>query len=202
METSSPVVQPSGIGRFRRVAKRLHYVSIAVLCDNIIHSCHRYILLLCLVNRGGERLRQRLAIDLHGISAVAAAADGHVRQGLAGLVPLTRQPRHHAGRRIVLVQRCAQLLSCLRKLLLERVCLEDNGVPLVLEGAEERGDGCEVRWAWGDDLRRLELDQILDREILARDGVGVHFGDVRLDEALLEDIATLARRDGLAGSFS
>lgn len=160
------------------------------------------LLLLCLVNLGGERLRQRLAIDLHGIAAVAATADGHIRQSFAGLVPLARQSRNYASSRIVLVERCAQLLSCLRELLLKRVRLEHNGVPFVLEGAEKRGDRCEVRRARVDDLRRLKLDQVLDGEVLARNGIGVVFGNVRLDETLLEDISALARRDGLAGSFS
>jgi hypothetical protein len=120
-----------------------------------------YALLLCLVNLGDKLLRQRLAVDLHSI-AIVAAADGDVRERLSGLVPLTRQSRNYARCRVVLIQRCAQLLSCLRQLLLEGVCLEYDGVPLILEGAEERRDGCEVRRSRADDLRRLELDQILD----------------------------------------
>jgi hypothetical protein len=51
-------------------------------------------------------------------------------------------------------------------------------------------------------LRRFELDEVLDREVFARDGVGVVFGDVRLDQTLFEDIAALARRNGFPWSFS
>lgn len=90
----------------------------------------------------------------------------------------------------------------MRQLLLQRVCFEHNGVPFVLEGAQESGDGCEVWRAGVDDLRRLELDQVLDREVFTCDGVGVVLSDVSLDQALLKDIAALARRDGLTWSFS
>jgi hypothetical protein len=82
------------------------------------------------------------------------------------------------------------------------VGLEHDGVPLVLEGAEQRGDGGEVGRARRDDLRRLQLDQVLDGEIFARDGISVVLGDVGLDQALFENIAALARRNWLARSFS
>jgi hypothetical protein len=112
-----------------------------------------YVLRLCLVNLGNQVLWQALAVDLHGVAVgCAAAADGDVRQCFPGLVALTRQARDHACGGIVLVQGGAELLSRLRQLLLERVRLEHNGVPLVLEGAEQRGDGGEVRRARGDDL--------------------------------------------------
>jgi hypothetical protein len=73
------------------------------------------------------------------------------------------------------------------------VCLEHDGVPLVLESAEQRGYRREVWRARGDDLRRLELDQVLDSELFAGDGIRVVFGDVGLDQALFKDIATASR---------
>lgn len=160
-----------------------------------------YVLLLCLVHLGNKLLGQRLAVDLHGI-AIAAAANGDVRERLSRLVPLTRQSCDYARRRIVLVQRRAQLLSCLCQLLFEGVCLEYNGVPLILEGAEKRRDRGEVRRPRADDLRRLELDQILDGQVFTGDRICVVFGDVRLDQALFENIAALARCDGFPWSFS
>jgi hypothetical protein len=72
-----------------------------------------YALLLCLVNLGDKLLRQRLAVDLHSI-AIAAAADGDVRERLSCLVSLLLQACNYACRRLDLVERCAQLLSCLR----------------------------------------------------------------------------------------
>jgi hypothetical protein len=161
-----------------------------------------HVLCLCLVDLRDQLVGQRLAVDLHGVAVGAAAADGHVRQRLACLVSLARHARNHARGGIVLVQRGAELLSRLRQLLLERVCLEHNGVPLVLEGAEQRGDRREVGRARGDDLRRLELNQVLDGELFAGDGIGVVLGDVCLDQALFEDVSAFARGDGLPGRFS
>jgi hypothetical protein len=162
-----------------------------------------YVLCLCLVDPGDQLFGQRLAVDLHGVAVgAAAAADGDVGQRLACLVSLARHARNHARGGIVLVERRAELLSCLRQLLLERVCLEHNGVPLVLEGAEQRGDRREVRRTRGDDLRRLQLNQVLDGELFAGDGICVVLGDVCLDQALLEDVPAFARGNGLPGRFS
>jgi hypothetical protein len=160
-------------------------------------------LLLCRVDLGGKRLRQRLAVNLHSLAVGGtASADGHIRQGIASFVAFPCQTRDDACGSIVLVEGSAELLSRLRQLLLERVRLEHNGVPLVLESAEQGGDRCEIRRAGCDDLGRLELDEVLDGELLARDGVGVVFGNVRLNQALLENIAALSRRDRVSGSLS
>lgn len=196
-DTSSPVAQPSGIGRLRRVLYSLHSVSAADLIKNQWH-----ILLLRLVHLGGQLLGQALVVHLHRVSiGSASTADGNIRQRFPRLVSFTRQSRNHARRSVILVQRRAQLLPRLRKLLLQRKRLEHNRIPLVLERAEQRRDRGEVRRAGRHYTRRLELDEVFDREVLAGDGVGVVFGDVRFDEPLFEDIAALARGDGRLRCF-
>jgi len=197
VESSSALTQPSGTGRFRRVANSLGGVSHR---HGIVVEA--YVLCLCLVDLGDQLLGQFLAVDLHRIAVAGASCYGDIRQRLSRFISLTCQPRDYSCGRIVLVEGSAELLSRLRQLLLERVRLEDEGVPLVLEGIEERRYRREVRRARRDDLRRLELDQVLDGQVLARDGVGVVLGDVCLDQALLENVAALARGDGLPRSFS
>lgn len=130
------------------------------------------------------------------------SADGHIGQRFTRLVPLARQSRNHPCRRVVLIQRRAELLSRLRQLLLERVCFEHNGVPLVLENAEQRRDRREIRRPRRDDLWCLELDEILNREIFPRDRIRVVFCHVSLDQPFFEHIAALARSNGVPGSFS
>ncbi len=116
-------------------------------------------------------------------------ADCDLRQRVPRLVPLPLQPRNHPRRRVILVQRRAELLSCLRKLLLQLERLERYGVPLVLEGGQEGGDRGEGGRAWTDDARGLELDEVVGRQFFAVDWVRAVLGDVGLDQALLEDIA-------------
>lgn len=152
--------------------------------------------MLRLVHLGGQFLGQALVVHLHRVPiGSAATADGHVGQRLPRLVSFARQSRNNARRGVILVERSAQLLPRLRELLLQRKRLEHNRVPLVLERAEQRRDRGEVRRAGRHYARRLELDEVFDREVLARDGVGVVFGDVRFDEPLFEDVAALARGD-------
>lgn len=96
---------------------------------------------MCLVDLGDQLLGQSLTIDLHGVAiGSSASTDGDIGKSLSCLVPLARQACDNAGGRVVLVEGGAKLLSRLRQLLLECVRLKDNGVPLVLEGAEERRD--------------------------------------------------------------
>ena len=138
--------------------------------------------MLCLVHLGDQLFWQALPIHLHRIPICrTSTADGHVRQRLSRLVSLARQSRDDACRCIVLVQRRAELLPRLSELLLQRESLQHNRIPLVLESAQKRWYRREVWRAGCDDSRRLELDQVVDRELLPSDGVGVVFGDVRLD---------------------
>lgn len=51
----------------------------------------------------------------------------------------------------MLVERGGELLARPRKLLLEVIRLEREGVPFILEGGEEGGDGCESGRARTDD---------------------------------------------------
>lgn len=89
----------------------------------------------------------------------------------------------------MLVQSSAELLARLCELLLQLVRLEGDGIPFVLEGGEEGGDGGERRRAGTDDALRLELDKVIRGKLLAIDGVGAVLGDVRFDQTLLEDIS-------------
>lgn len=167
---ASPEVQSAGTGRFRRVPKSLCMLAHV---DGVIRLQGNS-LLLCLFHKSYKLLRQALAVHLHGI-ALAASTDGDVGQCLARLVSLLGYPRDDPRRRIVLVQRSTQLLPRLRQVLLERMRLQNQRIPLVLEGAEHGRYRGEVGRARSDDIGRLELDEVLRREILASNGVGVVF---------------------------
>lgn len=128
---------------------------------------------------------QSLAIHLHRISvcgtiAAVASTDGHARQGIASLVPLLLQARDDALGGIIVVKRRAQLLSRFRKLLLELVGLEDDRIPLVLEGGKERRNRCEGWWPGLDRARLLQVEQVVDCEVFAIDGIGAVLRDVSL----------------------
>lgn len=80
------------------------------------------ILLLCCLHSCYQRLRQPLGVHLHRITirrSRASRTNRDLRQRIPRLVPLPLQSRNHPRRRVILVQRGAQLLPRLRKLLLE-----------------------------------------------------------------------------------
>ena len=146
------------------------------------------------VHLGRDLCRQRLAIDLHAVAVRhgAAGVDGHLGQGIARLVALLRQSRDDADRGVVLVQRRAEFLPRLSQLLAQRVRLQRQRVPLVLEHRQQRRDRRQRRRPRPDDARRPQVDQVLDRQLLARDGVLAILGDVCLDEPFLEHVACAA----------
>lgn len=103
----------------------------------------------------------------------------------------------------MLVEGSAEFLTGLRKLLLQLVGLEGDGIPFVLESGEEGGDGGEGRRTWANGALCLELDKVVGGELFAVDGVGAMLGNVCLNQTLLENISCGrvscgARRDSLA----
>ena len=92
------------------------------------------------------------------------------REHRARLVALAHQPRYHAARRVVLVQRLRELLARVVEVRLERVRLEHERVPLVLERREQARQRRRVRRARPHAEVALHRHQVLGRERLPRDG--------------------------------
>lgn len=91
----------------------------------------------------------------------------------------------------MLIQCRAEFTPRLCQVLLQGVCFEGQRIPFFLENAEKRRDGCEGGWSRADNALRLDIDQIIGGELFAVDRILAVLGNVRLNEALLEDTAYL-----------
>lgn len=87
----------------------------------------------------------------------------------------------------MLVQRRGKFFPSARELLLEVICLEGQRVPFVLEGREKGWDRCEGRRTRSDDTRRVDREEIICGQSLARIRLGGMFVDILFDKALLVD---------------
>lgn len=87
----------------------------------------------------------------------------------------------------MLVQGRRQLLPRPRQLFPRVVCLEHQGVPLVLKGLEQRRQRCEVWRARSDDAGGLDLEQVIGVELVVGPGFFPLLLDVLEDQSLLED---------------
>jgi hypothetical protein len=89
----------------------------------------------------------------------------------------------------MLVQGSRQLLPCPRQLFPRVVCLENQRIPLILEGLEQRWQGGEVWWPGPDNAAGLDGEQVFGVEFFVGAGLFPVLFDVLEDEALLEDSA-------------
>ena len=72
--------------------------------------------------------------------------------------------------------------------------LEDERIPLILEGGEEGGDGGELGRTRLGQAALLEVYEVVGGELLAIDGVGAVLSDVSFNEPLFEDVAYTYRK--------
>lgn len=159
---------------------------------------------MCLIDVSSELLGQRLVVHSHLVSVGSAATSRHgdPRERRSRLVAFFGQPRDDADGGIVLVEGIGQLVACLRQLLLELEGLEGQGVPLVLEGRQEGGDGGQGGRPRAHDAGGLDGQEVFEVELIAGDGVLAVLLDVLLDQPLLENSARLLRNDRLLGSLT
>jgi len=89
----------------------------------------------------------------------------------------------------MLIERRAQLTPCLYQVLLESICFKSERIPLFLEYTEKRGNGGESRRARSNNVLGLDIDEIVGGQLFAVDRIFAVLGNVRLNEAFLEDTA-------------
>lgn len=89
----------------------------------------------------------------------------------------------------MLIERSAQLAPRLCQVLLQGICFQSERIPLLLEYTEQRGDGGEGGRSGSNNALRLDIDQIVGGELFAIDRVLAIFGNIGLNEALLENTA-------------
>lgn len=89
----------------------------------------------------------------------------------------------------MLVQGRRQLFPRPRQLFPGVVCLEHQGVPLVLKGLEQRRQRCEVWGARSDDAGGLDVEQVIGVELVVGPGFFSLLLDVLEDQSLLENSA-------------
>lgn len=126
---------------------------------------------------------------------------------LACLVALLEQPCDHARARVVGVERMGQILADAVVLLLERERLKDHRVVFVLQRGQQRRHRRVRRWAREGRVRRwvsaaarrtrLDRQQVVDAQLLARDRVLAVLIDVPLNQTLLKQKPALLRDDRL-----
>ena len=151
-----------------------------------------HILLLQLVHVLHQVVGETLVVYRHGVAVRSARArarrrHGDVGQGIARLVPLAGQARNDAHGSVVLVEGGGQLLPRAGQLLAGVVRLEHQGVPLVLEGLEQRRQRREVWRARAHHAARLDGEEVLGVEFVVGAGLLAVLFDVLEDEAPLED---------------
>lgn len=86
----------------------------------------------------------------------------------------------------MLVQRGAELAAGLRKVLLKGVCLESERIPFFLENTEKRRDRGQSRRTRANNALGLDIDQLVSGKLFAIHWVFSMFGDVGLNQTLLE----------------
>jgi hypothetical protein len=143
---------------------------------------------MSLVHLLSELLWQLLhAINLHLIAIDSTSSNSDLAQSISSLVSLPRESCNNSDSSIVLVQRCGKFFPGARELLLDVICLEGQRVPFVLEGREEGWDRCEGRRTRSDDTRRVDREEVICGQSLARIRLGGMFVDILFDKALLVD---------------
>ena len=152
----------------------------------------RYIPLVNLVHLFSQLLRQRLdAVNDHSVAISNAIRNRYLAKRVSGFIALAGQARNDTYGSVMLVQRCRQLFSRPRQLLLEVIRLESQCIPFVLERCQQRRYRRQRRRSRAHDARGLDGKQVVGQEGLAGAGLGAVLIDVLLYESLFVHDACL-----------